>query len=122
MQVFVGKLDEHAVNGTPSYMVAIKTAKGDAGVDDLLKEAMVMAMIPHHNNLVSLIGVVTSGDPKLLLCAYCDHGSLLSYLEKLGSKTNVACKLNFALDVATGMEHLTSHQVGVHTHALMNGG
>ena len=38
--------------------------------------------IGDHNNLVSLIGVVTSGEPLMLLLSYCHHGALLELLQR----------------------------------------
>lgn len=108
--VFLGKLAEP---GTPSHMVAIKTVKEDAsdeGIDDLLKEALVMSMVPSHSNLIDLIGVVTTGMPKLMLISFCQHGSLQSYLQKQGTRINFTSKLHMALDIARGMAHLMQHQ------------
>ena len=38
---------------------------------------LVMAQVSHHKHLVSLIGVITRGDPLVLVVSYCEHGSLL---------------------------------------------
>merc|ERR1719272_2829413 len=82
--VWKGILDESSAGGVPSYMVAVKTskeAKGE-GADEMLREATVMAQVSGHPNLVSLIGVVTSGTPLMLLLSLCEHGSLLSVLKE----------------------------------------
>ena len=43
-----------------------------------------MAQVSMHPNLVTLIGVVSAGEPKLLVLSYCEHGSLLSALVARG--------------------------------------
>jgi serine/threonine protein kinase len=65
--------------------------------------------VTSHKNLVSLIGVVTSGVPLLLLISFCENGSLQSYLRKTweGNKpVQVHEKLKMMGDVARGMAHL----------------
>lgn len=116
-EVWKGMLDESSVGGVPGYLVAIKTSKevkGD-GADELTKEATVMAQIDPHKNLVSLIGVVTSGPPLLLLLSFCEQGSLLSHARKAkdaGQPLGLAIKLTVAEGVALGMAHLAdSHLI-----------
>jgi serine/threonine protein kinase len=77
-------LDEASTGGVPSYLVAAKIVKKQTGegAEDLHKEASVMAQLSAHPNVVSLVGVVTSGVPLLLLLSLCEHGSLLSVLKK----------------------------------------
>ena len=70
-----------------------------------------MAQVGRHDNLVSLVGVVTAGPPLLLLLTYCEHGSLLSYLKKAAKNAAVVpihTKYKMAADVARGMEHLSA--------------
>ena len=70
-----------------------------------------MAQVSHHPNLVSLVGVVTRGDPLVLIISYCEHGSLLSLLRKKAKELaplTVEVKVKLALEVACGMEHLAS--------------
>lgn len=116
-KVWKGILDESSsYGGVPGYMVAIKTAKeaGGAGADDMVTEATVMSQIKPHNNVVSLIGVVTSGVPLLLLISMCEHGSILSFVkERAVSATRKQCApLSFAerakmcLEIASGMTYL----------------
>ena len=47
---------------------------------DLLREAMVLAQVAGHTNVASLLGVVTSGTPTLLVLKYCSNGTLLNLL------------------------------------------
>jgi serine/threonine protein kinase len=123
-------LDESASTSIPGYLVAVKTAL-TSGVpvgaeqqsqNDLLQEAMVMAQVPNHLNVVALVGVVTSGAPWILAVSYCEHGSLLDVLHKskeageTSSSTSsparltAHAKLQMAEAVASGMAHLIAHR------------
>ena len=114
-EVWIGKLDESNAGGVPSFLVAIKIDKPPQNTTEnisnsLQKEAAVMAQVPPHENLVSLIGVVTSGNlPTMLLVSYCAHGSLQHYLETNVGKVTVEAKTKMALEVASGMKHLAQH-------------
>lgn len=103
----------HRYGGVPGYLVACKSvldAHGE-GADDLIQEALMMSLVGKHPNLVSLVGVVTSGTPLLLLVSYCESGSLLSMLRtqlKEGAPLSPLNKLRLASDVARGMGHLSA--------------
>ena len=85
-EVFKAMLDEQQGRGTPEYMVAAKTVKDAAnnpeGAQELVAEAAVMMQVMGHQNLVSIIGVITAGDPLVLVLQYCQHGSVLAYLKQ----------------------------------------
>ena len=53
----------------------IKSEAGKAR-ELLLREAAIMSRVSPHDNVITLIGVV-SGEPLVLLLPYCEHGSLL---------------------------------------------
>jgi serine/threonine protein kinase len=112
-------LDESKAGGVPGYEVAVKTciADGADGGDsekDLLIEATIMASVPYHDNILSLIGVVTRGTPLYLILPIC-QGSLLSFLKKpppqMPNQRVITAedKIKFAIDIAKGMEHLTKN-------------
>lgn len=106
-------IDESSSGGPPGYPCAVKTVKeGSAeGMEDLLQEATVMAQLGSHPNVVSLIGVVTSGEPAMLILSICEHGSLKSALaEAFDANTPLppAVKNQICMDIATGMAHLHS--------------
>jgi serine/threonine protein kinase len=68
----------------PAYLIAIKQLHVGGAVSDkteLLEEAAVMAQFSHPN-VVQLIGVVTLGEPVLVVLEYMEYGALKSYLEK----------------------------------------
>jgi hypothetical protein len=118
-----GVLDESKHGGVPGYTVACKSVvdpTGD-GAKDLLQEATIMATVGVHDYLVSLIGVVTSGVPLLIIMSLCEHGSLKSQLEKraLGEGKLAAppgalppkIDADIALEIARGMLHLVEHHL-----------
>jgi hypothetical protein len=99
--------------GQPERSVAVKTVldaeKTPEGADELLQEAIIMAQVGAHPNVVGMIGVVTSGPPMLLVLEICERGSLLSVLRAAREKDEpleVDDKLRLCLDVALGMAHL----------------
>jgi serine/threonine protein kinase len=118
-EVWKGLLDESATSHTDAYMVAIKSTRAAEGeaAEELQREALVMAVVGRHANLVSLIGVVTTGPPLLLVISLCEHGSLYSQLKKRAHNTGVLISLDgaapksnieIAREVATGMAVLAS--------------
>ena len=114
-EVWKCDLDEMEMRGTPEYTVAAKTVldvqKSPQAKQELLHEASVMAQVVGSPNLVSIIGVITRGDPLVLVLQFCEYGSMLDVLKKQaaeGTPVTFASKLNMALDVASGMAHLAS--------------
>lgn len=84
-EVWKAVLDESSVRGgVPGYLVAVKTALDATGegADELKREALVMAQVLGHPNVVALVGVVTSGLPLMLLLSLCENGSLLACLKE----------------------------------------
>ena len=114
-EVWKAVLDESPAGGVPGYMVAAKMLGEHAReehAEEMLREATVMAQVTGHPNLVSLIGVVTSGKPLLLLISYCEHGSLLRVLKSNDREdawhANLPSRLQACVEIARGMEHLTA--------------
>jgi surface protein len=112
--VWKAMLDESTTTGNPEYQVAAKTVldanSAPEATADLMTEAAVMAQLAGHPNLVSIIGVVTSGNPLILILSYCDHGSMLSHLKRSVAEGNalpLAHKIDFAAQTARGMAHLS---------------
>jgi hypothetical protein len=70
------------IPGSPCYLVAIKTLHASIGGDKstLLEEAAVMAQF-EHEHIVGLHGVVTVGDPTMVILEYCEHGSLDGFVQ-----------------------------------------
>jgi hypothetical protein len=93
--------------GLPGYLVAVKVLR-NPGVEfrtSLLQEAAVMAQFTHPR-VVQLVGVITVGDPLMVVLEYCEHGSLSSYLDK--TQLDVDTKRMIALDCAEGLAYLAS--------------
>lgn len=108
-------LDESHSRGNPSFTVAAKTLNdhaADASAShELIAEASIMIKVGQHPNLVSIIGVITSGDPYVLVLQYCEHGNVLEYLKHRfadGDAVTHSLKMIMAVEVAEGMEHLAS--------------
>ena len=112
-EVWKGVYDEPG--GGAEYLVAVKTLlkETDESTKEMVQEAVVMAHIGSHKHVVSLIGAVTAGTPKLLVMNFCEHGSLQDYLKKRAAATpfTEAERLKAAHDVALGMTHLESKRV-----------
>ena len=85
----------------------------DEGREDLLSEAAVMAQVKKHANVLALVGVITSGEPLILVIQFCNLGSLYSVLKKRaadGVPIEYEHKIRIAVQVARGMDHLTAHR------------
>jgi serine/threonine protein kinase len=114
--VWKATLDEHHKNGNHMFTVAAKTVldskSSPESTREILAEAGVMAAVGTHPNLVSLIGIVTRGDPLVLVLQYCAQGEVLGMLKKgaaRGEPISLMDKLHMAGEVSQGMEHLSKH-------------
>ena len=86
-EVWKALLDDKVNETVPEYTVAAKTvlpaqrgsldstAAEAAAEEALLKEALLMSQVAKHSHLVSIIGVITRGKPKILILSYCEHGA-----------------------------------------------
>ena len=90
-EVWKGLLADGENTSIPEFLVACKTVKAGQGMDmsgaaaaeeELLKEALLMAQVETHVHLVSLVGVITRGSPKVLVLSFCEHGELQGMLKK----------------------------------------
>ena len=108
-EVFKGTFDD--VNGGRVFDVAIKSLLPTDTAEDsrsrFLEEAVMMAQFDHRN-VTQLIGVVTLGDPALLVMEYCALGSLESYLQSAEMENHT--KVLIAIDCAAGMSYLASRK------------
>eukprot|EP00039_Didymoeca_costata_P015839 m.274414 g.274414 ORF g.274414 m.274414 type:complete len:1312 (-) comp16288_c1_seq5:53-3988(-) len=115
-EVWKAMLDESPDGGPAGYLVAMKLVLEDKvskeATDDLLREAGVMAQLSPHPNLVQLVGVITRGQPLMMLMSYCEHGSLVKFLKtraEAGEFLDAYEQLTAASQIAAGMEHLVKH-------------
>ena len=90
-----------------SYLVAVKClhASQDSSKTELLHEAAVMAQF-HSPRVVQLIGVVTVGEPVMMLVEFCELGPLSKYLQD--HDIDLKQQLRFGGDCAEGMSYLAS--------------
>ena len=120
--VWKGLLNDGDNSSIPEYMVACKVVKEATGnlekagfaaaEEDLLKEALLMAQVESHKNLVALVGVITRGNPKILILSFCEHGEMQGSLKKRaadGDAFDTAAKFVFCKEIAAGMAHLSRH-------------
>ena len=123
-EVWKGTLaEDHHATRVPEYLVAIKVVRGPSGgqIDpaaaaaaekELVNEAALMALVETHKNLVSLVGVVTRGRPKMLVLSFCEHGELHGLLKKRaanGDAFGTLTKYRFCAEIAAGMSMLSRH-------------
>jgi serine/threonine protein kinase len=100
--------DKHNSKDDP-VVVAVKTLKGVKGdinrqeKDTLMAEATVNAQFSHRN-IVNLIGVVTTGQPLMIVLELCENGELRKLVRKCQFSTKE--KLMFTYGAARGMEYL----------------
>jgi len=109
-----------------SLTVAIKTLKESAAEKDkkdLLQELAVMKMLDPHPNVVKLLGCCTEKDPVFVVMEFVAKGKLQDFLRKsraehyYGNLHGASQKLTsrdltaFCLQVAKGMEYLSSKKV-----------
>lgn len=107
-----GLLDQSSIGGAPECLVAIKAVKSSAPAIEttkLMEEAVLMAQVSGHENIVSVVGIVTGDDggPVMLLVTYCEHGSLDHYLKKRAGEPP-QWKADICIGVARGMAHLSN--------------
>ena len=119
-EVWKGLLNDGDSADTPEYLVAAKTVKVKEGKDsecvaaenELMQEALLMAQVKPHTNLVSIIGVITRGRPKALVLSFCEYGELSGLLKKRaadGTAFPQREKHRFCAEIAAGMAHLGAH-------------
>ena len=90
----------------PAYVVAVKTLHDPSAAarQELLEEAAVLAQFDHPN-VLKLVGVVTVGQPMLVITEYLEYGSMKDYLKK-HAPVDTAKRLVLATDVAAGLAYL----------------
>ena len=73
-----------------------------------------MAQVKKHPNVLALVGVITSGEPLMLVIQFCNLGSLYSLLKKRaanGILITYENKVRIAEQIACGMCHLSDHSL-----------
>ncbi|KAL1395783.1 hypothetical protein pipiens_010989, partial [Culex pipiens pipiens] len=119
-RVVQGKASGFA-EGVTSIPVAVKMLREnhtDEEVKDLVCELEIMKMIGKHPNVISLVGCCSNEGPLYVIIEYAAHGNLKNFLrgfrfegnfDKLDKKAiSVQRLVSFALQIATGMEYLSS--------------
>eukprot|EP00051_Salpingoeca_urceolata_P033076 m.18795 g.18795 ORF g.18795 m.18795 type:complete len:1677 (-) comp5786_c0_seq2:165-5195(-) len=113
-QVAKALLEEsHTPFAAPSALVAAKMLFEDSDEQDrkeLLQEAAFMAQLTHRH-VVQLIGVVTQGNPAILVMEYCEYGALNHYMTKHPEHIDDDLRYKMCFDVADGLAYLHSRSI-----------
>ncbi|XP_066503622.1 insulin-like growth factor 1b receptor [Hoplias malabaricus] len=107
------------VKDEPETRVAIKTVNKSASMHEFLNEASVMKEFNCHH-VVRLLGVVSQGQPTLVIMELMTRGDLKSYLRTLRSKESTPNQplplpplkkmIQMAGEIADGMAYLNSNK------------
>ena len=112
-EVDLYQVDELRQLGVPPYRVAAKTVKlgSPRGLEELLKEAALMAVL-QHRNVLALVGVVTAPRdlPALILLEYCEGGELLKRVKDTRG-LNTTKRLTYSAQVALGMQYVATRNI-----------
>jgi serine/threonine protein kinase len=71
-----------------------------------------MAQVNHHENVVNLVGVVTTGQPYMLVISFCDNGDVRKLLREHAKDDvlTVGHKLMMCLQIVSGMAYLSARK------------
>ena len=92
--------------------VAVKVCVGDL-LQNLSREIEILTSLPSHPNVIKLYGVAVSNDAvnTYIITELAPNGSLYNYLHAKGEKPSPDQSFAWALQVASGMQHLHSNNV-----------
>eukprot|EP00045_Choanoeca_perplexa_P003467 m.31352 g.31352 ORF g.31352 m.31352 type:complete len:1235 (+) comp12063_c0_seq1:159-3863(+) len=122
----------HGKDGPEVADVAIKVLKTDVGeipTEHLHHESVILSQFDNEQHIVKLYGVVTIGQPGMIIMEHCEQGSLYDYLKRRFDSDRVLLwqdKLKLCADVANGMRAVAAAGC-IHTdlaarNVLMKGG
>lgn len=77
---------------------------------EFTEEAALMAGF-RHKNVISLIGVVTRGTPRMMVVPFCGNGDLKGFLARMAGALNLKVQLAVCRDVADGMAYLAARNL-----------
>ena len=92
--------------------VAVKVCLGDL-LQNLSREIEILTSLPPHPNVITFFGVALSSDSinTYIITELAPSGSLYNYLHVKGEKPSPDQGFAWALQVASGMQHLHSNNV-----------
>ena len=92
--------------------VAVKVCLGNL-LESLSREIQILTALSPHPNVISFFGVALSSDSisTYIVTELAPNGSLYNYLHKSGEKPSADQSFAWALQVASGMQHLHNSNV-----------
>ncbi|CAD5113723.1 DgyrCDS2888 [Dimorphilus gyrociliatus] len=78
---------------------------------DFLREIQVMKQVGEHENIINMLGCITTSEPPCLIVEHMPKGDLYHYLQNAKTENNlinVDKLLNFSIQIATAMSFLSS--------------
>ena len=91
-------------------MVAVKVTRS-SGSAALPQEIQVWGSLPHHRNIIALIGVAFGKHVNYIVTELAINGSLYDLLHIKKNMPSVNQSLSWASDIAHGMKHLHDHNI-----------
>jgi len=90
--------------------VAIKTLKDEQGWEEFNKEVEVLKRL-HHPNLVQVFGLVSVGEPLMLVMEFLEKGDLRDYVQEHGKDLTEDQMISICENIANGMQTLEELKV-----------
>jgi serine/threonine protein kinase len=93
------------------YRVALKFCQNKGLLDEFVKEARLMILLPPHPNVVRMYGVSIDGTQPIIVMEYCAGGSLDKVLFDKKRYISNEQKMKWVHEVAQGMSHLHQYNI-----------
>ncbi|XP_070549794.1 tyrosine kinase receptor Cad96Ca-like [Ptychodera flava] len=111
---------ENDSGGTTDIAIKVPLDMGDSLYfgSSIIREIDFLRNVPSHRNIIEFIGCCTENDPPYLITEYSPYGNLKTYLSQNRHTFDSdnfdgrrAVLLSFAIDVANGMQYLSSLKI-----------
>jgi predicted Ser/Thr protein kinase len=93
------------------YRVALKFCQSRGKMDEFLKEANLMILLPPHPKVVRMYGVSIDGTQPIIVMEYCAGGSLDKLLYDTSVSISNEQKIRWVCEIAVGMRHLHKYNI-----------
>jgi type II secretory pathway pseudopilin PulG len=102
-RVYVGKWKK--------YRVALKFCQNNGKIEEFMREANLIILLPPHPNVVRMYGVSIDGPQPIIVMEYCAGGSLDKLLYDREQIISNEQKLRWVYEIALGMSHLHKYNI-----------